>query len=294
MKLKYLLDISVVFEFTGVEIKNDFNMNRVLLSKSNIINLGYMANNAYYSDIDKSNWKILPEYNVSKMEPELIMGYVFSDEISKTHIISFKGTNIYPGGKTRELDKFNDNLYFSCCLNITKGKCEKDSYKQSLNLESNYINYGQIIVNNIKKIINFDKGNVIFTGHSLGGAVATYMGILYNKTVVTFQTPGEKRYSKLSGLDKNKSIPNIYHIGHDADPIFNGDCGWWCKIMGYYIETKCHYGKVCRYTTNSTVSIWKHRMSYVISEILEKYDVPNCYSESKSECLECSTIKFSK
>lgn len=294
MKLKYLLDVSFIFEFTGLEIKNDFNINTILLSKKNVINLGYMAHNAYYAYIDNTNWKLLPGYNVSKLEPELIMGYIFSDEQSKTHIISFKGTDIYPGDKSRVLDKFNDNLYFSCCFNSTKGKCEKDSYKESLDFETNYINYAQIIVNNIKKIINFETNNIIFTGHSLGGAVATYMGILFNKTVVTFQMPGEKRYAQLSGLNKSKSIPNIYHISHDADPISNGSCGWWCKIFGYSIDTKCHYGKVCKYITNSMATIFKHRMTYVISEILEKYDVPNCYSETDSDCLECETIKFSK
>lgn len=292
MKLTYLLQKTGVFELTGLFIKNNFNINSGdILSKNNIINLGNMANNAYYDKINTSNWRPLPDYNDTKLEPELIIGYLFSDTTTKTHVISFKGTDIFPGEQSRVLDKFNDNLYFSCCFNQTSEGCNKNAYKESLNIPHNYINYGKQIIEHIKRLIDFENSKVFFTGHSLGGAVATYMGLFYNKTVVTFQTPGEKRYSELSEFAGNKYIPEIYHFGHDADPIFTGTCGWWCKFWGYSLDTKCHYGKVCKYITNSTATIWKHRMSYVIDNILKQYEVPECYSE---DCLDCGNTKFSK
>ena len=292
MKLKFLFQVSSVFEYSGVLIQNNFNIKSNLLSKENVLALSYMSNNAYYENINDTNWRTLPNYNDTKIQPELIMGYVFSDTLTNTHIISFKGTNVYPYDKTKELDKLNDNLYFSCCYFKNNSICDKDSYKKSLDFEYNYINYGKQMVNHLKTIIDFSTSNIIFTGHSLGGAVATYMGIIYNKTVVTFQTPGEKRYAELINLNYYGIKDKLYNIGHDADPIFNGNCGWWCKFWGYSIDTRCHIGKICKYITNSTSSIWKHKMSYVIDNILEKYDVPECYSDDS--CLDCGNTKFSK
>ena len=147
------------------------------------------------------------------------------------------------------------------------------------------------MIDNLQKQINFTTSTIIFTGHSLGGAVATYMGVFYNKTTITFQTPGEKRYADLIGLDYSHMTDKIYHFGHDADPIFNGECGWWCKIAGYSIETNCHIGKICKYITNSTSSLWKHRMTYTINNIIKKYELPSCYSSS---CFDCGNIKYSK
>lgn len=295
MKLTYLLSKSGLFTtsiinqmFFSFDVKND------ILSFKNVLNLAKMSNNAYYIDTT-DYWIPIPPYNWTELENDYIKGYVFVDNSTKTYIVSFKGTNILPYEKTRKYDKYNDNLYFSCCFNQTNynynlscKECNKKCYKETLNDQNNYINIAKSMMDTLSSKIDFNNNTIIFTGHSLGGAIATYMGILYNKTVVTFQTPGEKHYLSQIGKETKKRYDNIYHFGHTNDPIFTGDCGWWCKMAGYTIQTYCHIGYVCKYNTSGYSSLLKHRMTYVIDNMLNTWNgsIPECKYEI--DCDDCN------
>lgn len=56
-----------------------------------------------------------------------------------------------------------------------------------------------------------NKYNVIFTGHSLGGSIAQYLGQKYGNTTVTFAA---------YGLKSNKNCSNIVNFGCELDPVF--------------------------------------------------------------------------
>lgn len=271
-----------------------------------IKNMMIMSYDAYFN-IDDSQWD-KTEYNPINItiDPNAIKGYLFTDESGKINIISIKGTsiNFLPmfidriSNSTVSNDKFNDNLYFSCCfykennifteylnnctLNNDEDKldCSKKCYKESLNFNLNYINSLNMIINNIKKIIDFDNTNVIFTGHSLGGFIASILGIQYNKQVITIDSPGTKHYIELIGLDYKSS--NVYNFGHTADSVMHGDCKTLCKTWGYNIETECHIGNTCIYDSKKKLGYFDgiryHQLKWIIDYILPHWedDFPEC------------------
>jgi lipase ATG15 len=217
-------------------------------------------------------------------------------------------------------DKINDNLYFSCCyykqsnlfehcddncqdnynnyINdynnyINDYKCCLKCYNNSKNLDLNYLNIGSEIINNLQKTVNFNE-EIIFTGHSLGGAVASLLAVKYHKVGVGFQSPGDKHYANMINMDYKNS--RIYHFGHDADPIFMGDCGSTCNLLGYNIYTKCHIGKSCIYNAKDKLnigeSLWNHRINFVINNIISQWqnDMPECLTIN--DCNDCENWKY--
>ena len=296
MQLRYLLTSGGLFSASVFnQLEFAFRDYSKIITYDNVLNLAKMANNAYYVDTT-NNWIPVPPYNWTDIDSNLdfIRGYVFIDNDTKTYIVSFKGTNVLPYEETRKYDKYNDNLFFSCCFNKTGynydstcKECNQKCYKNTLNDPNNYINSAKMMIQRLRDKIDFDNSTIVFTGHSLGGAIATYMGILYNKTVVTFQTPGEKHYLEMTNLVTGRSLPDIYHFGHNNDPIFTGDCGWWCKMGGYYIDTYCHLGYVCKFNTSGYSSLLKHRMSYVIDVMLQTWNgtLPKC--QLQTDCSDC-------
>ena len=137
------------------------------------------------------------------------------------------------------------------------------------------------MIENINKVIDFDNSNVYFTGHSLGGLLASLLAVQYNKQAIIFHSPGDKHYFDLIGLDIEKDS-RIYHFAHNADSLVHGHCGNLCWAFGYNIETKCHIGHNCIFDAKKklglTDSITTHRLEYLINTILPHWetDFPEC------------------
>ena len=306
-----------------------------------IYDLAIMSNNVY-TYINQSNWIDLPNYTVKDItnDNNTIKSFIFYNK--ETNVISFKGTTtiigLQEGGNLQTpdplsstfADKFNDNLYFSCCFykqsNLFndlhcetggtstvddvsqqgtstdqqatstdqqgKHSCSKSCYQNSTSFSLNYINIAKDIIEKVKKE-DIDFKNVIFTGHSLGGTIATIMGIMYNKTSIAFQSPGDKHYLHLIGLQAHK---NTYHFGHDADPLFMGTCGNTCWTFGYNVYTKCHSGYTCLYNAKEklgyTESILNHRIDSIIKNVLPHWenDFPECIKDTN--CVDCESWDF--
>ena len=299
--------------------QNSFNFNENdLTSYSNIYNLAEMSHNAYIYEND-TQWDKIPYKDIDIPDfQDTIKGYIFSDDGDKNVIISIKGTSLYWTSRqssrgfdllSSKNDKFNDNLFLSCCYykqssifdglcndnNKESHVCSKECYKNSTLFELNYLNIAKQIIENLKrdKIIDFEKSNIIFTGHSLGGVIATYLGVIYNRPVITFESPGEKYYFDLINLDYSNA-KNIYHYGHNADIIFTGKCNGinsYCYIGGYIIRTKCHIGKTCMYDAVNKLklseSLWNHRLRIIIDKIIPHWlnDPPIC--EEQTNCIDC-------
>ena len=281
------------------------------INYNTIKNMMLMSYNAYMEQ-DDSNWQKV-DYNLTSnisVSPDDIRGYLFSDETRTHNIIAIKGTTIsfIPMflsifNSTVSNDKLNDNLFFSCCFykesklfhdtctddSTSKYECKKSCYKESLNMEKNYISMLPIIVDNIKKVIDFDKSNVYFTGHSLGGFLSMLLGLQYDKQVVTFDSPGGKHFLDLLGVDYSSKDSRIYHFGHNADSIMNGHCGSLCWTWGYNVETKCKTGNSCIYDSKTKLglsdSIRTHQLSYLVKNILPHWenDFPECKYHDKCE-----------
>jgi len=264
--LKGILSLYQSFSLINNEsytINTNTNLNKWFeLSYSNIYNLATMSYDVY----EKLDINFNKTIDISK-DNDTVKAYLFSSEDKKTHVISIKGTSIIFGNSLKIFnsvynDKFNDNLFYSCCFykesslynkidELLNEKCwDAQKVKGQLILSSKAIckqkcfslmnkhvlNYISITYNIIKQLksqniynIDFENDEIIFTGHSLGGSLAVVMGILYNKPAVSFESPGIKNYLLQSNIlkDYNKtidSISNIYNFGHNADTIFTGKC----------------------------------------------------------------------
>jgi lipase ATG15 len=306
-----------------VSHNTQFTFNSEIISYKNIYNYALMSYNAY-TTTEKSDWYSVP-YEVSKnigVNPDSIKGYVFSDKSLKTHVVAIKGTSInwfdsssftpnsYEIQNSVRNDKFNDNLFLSCCYykqsNIFKGNyscdiksdehvCAKECFIKSKEFDINYLNIIDQIGLNLENELDFEKDNIVFTGHSLGAILATYLGIKYNKPVIGFEAPGGKHYFDLIGLDYTNS-KNIYHFGHNADSIFMGNCDSRsspCYIGGYIIRTKCHVGNTCIYDAVGKLgmkeSILNHRLKFVIDNVLPHWENDGEFPECKviDNCIDC-------
>lgn len=304
----------------------------LIINYENILDLAKMANNAYLHPQD-SNWlnTSLQEIHDISLNNESLQVYLLRDSQLETNVITIKGTSLYwnypfnsdiyhdiytntcPKDKdlyidsTYYSDKYNDNLYFSCCYykqsnlfdhcnncnNDKSDACCLDCYNQTRHFELNYLNIGSKIIDNLQKTIDFNE-EIIFTGHSLGGAVASLLAIKYNKIGVGFQSPGDKHYANMINMDYSNS--RIYHFGHNADPIYMGDCGSTCNFLGYNLYTKCHIGKSCIYNAKDKLkireSLWNHRIHYVIDNIISLWqnDMPECLDVK--DCNDCENWSY--
>lgn len=309
------------------------------LKYETVYELAKMSNNVYYS-IGSKYWlnTTLDTVENRTIESDTVKSYLFTNNAKDKIVISFKGTSVYwtnyntlhvenisdidenSGGilqnkdKTCTLstsvnDKYNDNLFFSCCFykqsslfkicdgcqGLENSECCSKCYGTSLDYDKNYINMVRKIVDNVKIDYDFDKIDVYFTGHSLGGMLASIASIIYDKPAVTFETPGDIHYIKRSGTN-DKGSNKIYHFGHNADPIFIGTCGSICSMIGYNIHTKCHSGFTCLYDAKKklgyTESVLNHRIEYIIKNVIPQWenDFPECIKDT--ECIECEKWDF--
>jgi len=291
----------------------NLNLNVLPIDYTNVKTMSLMSYDAYL-ELNDNNWKKV-NYNTSKPisnNIDNIRGYLFKKD--NINIIAIKGTtvNFIPFTEyedyytfnqqinsldTVKNDRFNDNMFFSCCYykqskeytdylddtvcNRDNEKiCNKSCYTESTKIELNYINIITNIIENMKKDINFDTEIVVFTGHSLGGTLATMMGMKYNKQVISFDSPGTRHYINLLNIQENTE--QIYHFGHTADSIMHGDCGSTCNLLGYNLDTECHVGYTCVYDSKKKLgyfdSIRYHQLKWIIDYILPHWetDFPEC------------------
>ena len=259
--------------------------------------------------------------NVIALKGTSIYGRSFTDNTYNLNSINSLDNMYTFNTSVSYNDKYNDNLMMSCCFykqshifnkdiqqyclhtdnHTESNECCIDCYKQSLYFESNYIKYAQEFIQSIQDdpIIDFKNKPTIFTGHSLGGFIATILGILYDKTVVTFQAPGEKHYiynTELAAHLTPQKLQKIYHLQHNSDSIINGHCGITCSYAGYHINTHCHIGNICEYDSKSKLnlaeSIWNHRMPFILKNIIPLWeeDYPTCTTHTN--CTECTDWIF--
>ncbi|OZJ03751.1 hypothetical protein BZG36_03069 [Bifiguratus adelaidae] len=275
-----------------------------------ISNLAKMSNNAYNADEGGNDWYALDPDEDADVEQRWRVNATFGWD--------------YPGVRGHifgdEANRTLDNLLFSCCCgkaatpykavcdcaerrpNVCKQECVEDSL---LTDDSYFKSVLQIV---FEVIVLYPNAEIWLTGHSLGGALASLVGMFFNFPAVAFENPGDRLAAQRLHLDWFKprgwtfSDALTWHVGHTADPIFMGVCKGPtspCWYTGYSMETKCRTGKSCVFNTVEdddygwVMSINAHRIQFVIERLYKtwKKQVPECLVEEE-DCVDCGLWQF--
>lgn len=88
-------------------------------------------------------------------------------------------------------------------------------------------------------------------GHSLGGSIASLVGLHLTLPTITFEAPGERlaalRLNLVHSTSHALSLTHITHVYNDIDPLAQGECAGTlsvCAQAGYAMESQCHTGRV--------------------------------------------------
>ncbi|PLB37313.1 triglyceride lipase ATG15 [Aspergillus candidus] len=294
--------------------------------KRSVLTLARMTANDYVEVPGNADWQdIHGRFNYSSSfgwRKDGLRGHVYADKTNSTIVISLKGTSpaLFDGAGTTTNDKLNDNLFFSCCCGQGGSylwrqvcDCQTSAFTanvtcivESMNDENRYYRAALDLYANVTDL--YPNANVWLTGHSLGGAMTSLLGLTYGLPVVTFEAVPEALPAARLGLPsppghdprlpQSRRNTGAYHFGHTADPIYMGTCNGVssvCTWGGYAMESACHTGQMCAYDTVGDkgwrVAIGTHRIRAVISDVIEAYDqVPPCAAEE--ECYDCELWKF--
>jgi len=294
--------------------------------KGTIVSLAKAAADAYVETRDDVEWEDVGNgLNYSQSfgwQKDGLRGHIFADKDNTTILLSMKGTSpaVFDGEGTTTMDKLNDNLFFSCCCAqggqyfwrqvcdcyTTTYTCNQTCLVKALKNENRYYRAAIELYTNVTEL--YPDANIWLTGHSLGGAVSSLLGMTFGIPTVTFEAPGEALAASRLGLPAPPNNPpnrpairqhtGTYHFGHTADPIFMGTCNGAtaaCTLGGYAMESQCHAGQQCIYDTVTDmgwrVGIGNHKIHNVIDNVIQKYDeVPKCAADD--ECVDCFNWKY--
>ena len=297
-----------------------------ITDKDTVVSLAYMAADAYVEKEGEGNWEeVGDDFDRSDdfgWEGDGLRGHIWTDENNSTVVIGLKGTStaVFDGEGTTTNDKVNDNLFFSCCCgqqgqwtwhqvcDCATGTytCNNTCVVDALMEENRYYTAARELYSNVTE--RYPAATIWLTGHSLGGAVTSLLGLTYGLPVVTFEAvPDALPASRLGlpvppGADyktpQTRQNTGAYHFGHTADPVYIGTCNGataTCSFAGYAMESACHTGRECIYDVVSDkgwrVGIGTHRIRSVISDVILKYDdVPEC--KFTPECRDCAQWKM--
>ncbi|KAF5000400.1 hypothetical protein FGRMN_1730 [Fusarium graminum] len=276
--------------------------------KDTVLTLAIMTANAYVEHETDADWEDVGQrWNRSAdfgWESDGLRGHVFVDDTNSTIIIGLKGTTtaVFDGEGTTTNDKVNDNLFFSCCC-AQQGQW---TWHQALREENRYYGAARELYSNVTEL--YPDAQVWLTGHSLGGAVTSMLGMTYGLPVVTFEAVPEALPASRLGLPvppgasadypQMRENTGTFHFGHTADPVYIGTCNGAaasCTYGGYAMESACHAGYECVYDVVADkgwrVGIGTHRIRSVIDDVIKKYNnVPEC--RRTPECRDCAQWKM--
>ncbi|KAK7727127.1 putative lipase atg15 [Botryosphaeria dothidea] len=328
--INHILDYK---RFTGKEISlpaDAWTIDEIagpnVTDKESVLTFARMAANAYVTDPTQPDWSdVKGGFNYTEdfgWETDGLRGHIFADTKNSTVVIGIKGTSpaVFDGSETTTNDKVNDNLFFGCCCGqggsymwrqvcdcmTATYTCNSTCLVQNLHEKNRYYYAVQDLYHNVTAL--YPESDVWISGHSLGGATGSLLGLTYGLPVITFEAPGEAMPASRLGLPtppdyhlgrhQDRVDSGVYHFGHTADPMYMGLCNTAtsvCTIGGYAMQSVCHSGSVCTYDTVGDLG-WRvgagtHRIQQVIHDVIERYDdVPPCTPDIS--CTDCFNWKF--
>jgi lipase ATG15 len=255
-------------------------------------------------------------------ETDGLRGHIFADTENSTIVIGLKGTSpaMFDGSETTTNDKINDNLFFSCCCGqggqylwrqvcdcqTSAYTCNSTCLVTALRAKNRYYYAAQDLYHNVTAL--YPGAEVWMAGHSLGGAVSSFISLTFGHPAVTFEAVPEAMPASRLGLPvppgheigslQKRDMTGGFHFGHTADPIYMGQCNQAtsvCTIGGYALQSVCHSGRRCEYDTVKDfgwrVGIGTHKINEVIHDVLEKYDAP-AKCKPNLDCTDCYSWKY--
>ncbi|TIB65665.1 hypothetical protein E3P78_00535 [Wallemia ichthyophaga] len=309
---------TTIFDDIDVKVPN-------VTDRQTLLTMARLAQNAYVTPSDES-W-IPPPSPLTTVESfgwrnsdDGLRGHIFASSDNSSVVVSIKGTSaglIGGGGPSAKNDKFNDNLLFSCCCARVSWTwtpvcdcyaggwaCREQCLERAVQADSVYYPDATQLLDRIS--FAYPHADIWLTGHSLGGALASMLGLTFGLPAVTFEAPGDRIPAQRLHLP---SIPPeltaVWHVYHTADPVAQGTCNGLlspCNAVGFALETRCHTGMSIVYDTVSklgwAVDLRHHRILTVIKEILEQEwedddgvaYVPKPTSEE--DCIDCFKWEF--
>ncbi|KAF9148074.1 putative lipase atg15 [Linnemannia schmuckeri] len=253
------------------------------LSKMNYNSYTEVASPGWY-DLE-GNWSVNSTFG---WEEDGLRGHVFASADNSTLIIAIKGTSaaiLGGGGGTSTRDKINDNLLFSCCCakvdrtwrgvcdcNTGGYQCDQTCVEDSVQSEDIYYGIAMTLLWTVQDM--YPGTEVWLTGHSLGGGLTALLGLTFGIPTVTFETPGDRLAAQRLHLPMPPAINwddfPLFHIGHTADPIFQGVCNGPAN--------------------NWKVDIRTHRLFDTIEGVIKVKEVPSCKAEV--DCKDCELWEY--
>ncbi|KAF2106492.1 Alpha/Beta hydrolase protein [Lophiotrema nucula] len=294
-----------------------------ITDKNTTINLAWMSEDAYKPDRWDPEWVDIGDtYNQSipfGWDDNGIRGHVFLDDTNSTIILSIKGTSVtvFEGNGTSTRDKENDNLFGSCCCgqggsylwrtvcDCQTGTftCDEKCVKKELQEKNKY--YAATLELYDEVVQMYPRASIMTVGHSLGGVLASLIGLRHGIPSVTFEAYPQALAAARLGLPIAGDLSPLrrntggFHFGHTADPVYMGTCNSassFCSIAGFAFETLCHTGKRCAY---DVVKDWgwrqstnTHRLRYAIENVYEKYNESATCEDEAVDCVDCYLWKF--
>lgn len=282
-------------------------------NKSTVVNLSLMAANAYDETRDASEWEDVGRpFNLSSSfgwQNDGLRGHVFADETNSTIVIAIKGTSValFDLGGTTTNDKENDNLFAGCCCgqgtfalrsvcdcSPATYTCNELCVSKEMRGPNRYYAAAIELYGNITEL--YPNAQVWLTGHSLGGLVASLLGMTFGHPSVTFEAIPQALAASRLDLPKppgrSRTYAGVWNFGHTADPIFMGICNGptsLCQFAGYAMESQCHAGLRCVYDVVGDagwrVALATHSIRSSIRDVYRAYDVPSCVTDT--ECVDC-------
>lgn len=297
-----------------------------ITDKETVLSFARMASNAYILEPHTGEWKdVGGGFNYTEdfgWESDGLRGHIFADTTNSTVVIGLKGTSpaVFDGSETTTNDKINDNLFFSCCCGqggqylwkqvcdcqTSAYTCNSTCLVTALRNKNRYYYAARDLYHNVTAL--YPDAEVWMAGHSLGGAVSSFLGLTYGHPAVTFEAVPEAMPASRLGLPtppghqigslQTRQYTGGYHFGHTADPVYMGQCNKAsssCTFGGYAMQSVCHTGNKCVYDTVADlgwrVGIGTHKIVEVIRDVVEKYDQP-AKCEQYVNCTDCFPWEF--
>ena len=105
-------------------------------------------------------------------------------------------------------------------------KCNLTCLENEVISENHYYHAALEIYYNVNS--KYPNATMWLTGHSLGGALASLIGLTFGVPTVTFEAPPDRLASQRLHLPSPPALKQedmlIWHFGHTADPIYLEVC----------------------------------------------------------------------